>query len=42
MAPPTRLPCEGVMAMEITEGYFADVRDAERHADDSLVRNGFA
>ena len=26
MAPPTRLPCEGVMAMEITEGYFADVR----------------
>jgi hypothetical protein len=25
-APPTRLPCEGVMAMEITEGYFADVR----------------
>ena len=26
MAPPTRLPCEGVMAMEITEGYFGDVR----------------
>ncbi len=26
MAPPTRTPCEGVMAMEITEGYFADVR----------------
>lgn len=25
-APPTRLPCEGVMAMEITEGYFNDVR----------------
>jgi hypothetical protein len=25
-APPTRLPCEGVMAMEITEGYFGDVR----------------
>ena len=25
-APPTRLPCEGVMAMEITEGYFADTR----------------
>lgn len=26
MAPPTRLPCEGVMAMEITEGYFEDVK----------------
>ena len=26
MAPPTRLPCEGVMAMEITEGYFEDIR----------------
>jgi len=26
MAPPTRVPCEGVMAMEITEGYFGDVR----------------
>ena len=26
MAPPTRTPCEGVMAMEITEGYFGDVR----------------
>ena len=25
-APPTRLPCEGVMAMEITEGYFDKVR----------------
>ena len=25
-APPTRLPCEGVMAMEITEGHFGDVR----------------
>ncbi len=25
-APPTRLPCEGVMAMEITEGYFGNVR----------------
>jgi len=25
-APPTRLPCEGVMAMEITEGYFGAVR----------------
>lgn len=25
-APPTRTPCEGVMAMEITEGYFGDVR----------------
>jgi hypothetical protein len=25
-APPTRVPCEGVMAMEITEGYFDDVR----------------
>jgi hypothetical protein len=25
-APPTRLPCEGVMAQEITEGYFGDVR----------------
>jgi hypothetical protein len=25
-APPTRLPCEGVMAMEITEGYFGSVR----------------
>ena len=25
-APPTRLPCEGVMAMEITEGYYGDVR----------------
>jgi len=25
-APPTRLPCEGVMAMEITEGYFNDIR----------------
>lgn len=25
-APPTRVPCEGVMAMEITEGYYADVR----------------
>jgi hypothetical protein len=25
-APPTRVPCEGVMAMEITEGYFGDVR----------------
>src|SRR5262245_65579273 len=24
-APPTRLPCEGVMAMEITEGHFGDV-----------------
>jgi hypothetical protein len=23
---PTRLPCEGVMAMEITEGYFGSVR----------------
>ncbi len=26
LAPPTRTPCEGVMAMEITEGYFGDVR----------------
>jgi hypothetical protein len=26
MAPPTRTPCEGVMAMEITEGYFGDIR----------------
>lgn len=25
-APPTRVPCEGVLAMEITEGYFGDVR----------------
>jgi hypothetical protein len=25
-APPTRVPCEGVTAMEITEGYFGDVR----------------
>ncbi|MFT5131576.1 MAG: hypothetical protein ACI9SC_000034 [Gammaproteobacteria bacterium] len=25
-APPTRLPCEGVMAMEIAEGYFSDIR----------------
>ena len=25
-APPTRLPCEGVMAMEITEGYFGKTR----------------
>lgn len=25
-APPTRVPCEGVMAMEITEGYYGDVR----------------
>ena len=25
-APPTRLPCEGVMAMEIPEGYYGDVR----------------
>jgi hypothetical protein len=25
-APPTRLPCEGVMAMEITKGHFGDVR----------------
>jgi hypothetical protein len=25
-APPTRRPCEGVMAMEITEGYFGRVR----------------
>jgi len=25
-APPTRVPCEGVVAMEITEGYFGDVR----------------
>jgi hypothetical protein len=25
-APPTRLPCEGVMAMEITEGYFETTR----------------
>ena len=25
-ASPTRLPCEGVMAMEITEGYFGDTR----------------
>src|SRR5579872_6204623 len=24
-APPTRLPCEGVVAMEIAEGYFGDV-----------------
>ena len=24
-APPTRLPCEGVSAMEITEGHFGDV-----------------
>ncbi|MBT3170966.1 MAG: DUF1326 domain-containing protein [Rhodospirillaceae bacterium] len=26
LAPPTRTPCEGVMAMEIVEGYFGDVR----------------
>ena len=26
MAPPTRTPCEGVMAMEIVEGHFGDVR----------------
>ncbi len=25
-APPTRLPCEGVMAMEITEGYYSNTR----------------
>ena len=25
-APPTRTPCEGVMALEITEGYFGKVR----------------
>jgi hypothetical protein len=25
-APPTRLPCEGVMAMEITEGHFKDIK----------------
>ena len=25
-APPTRLPCEGVTAMEITEGYFGEFR----------------
>jgi hypothetical protein len=25
-APPTRLPCEGVMALEITEGHFEEVR----------------
>jgi hypothetical protein len=25
-APPTRVPCEGMMAMEIVEGYFGDVR----------------
>ena len=25
-APPTRLPCEGVMALEITEGYYGEVR----------------
>ncbi len=25
-APPTRVPCEGVEAMEIDEGYFGDVR----------------
>lgn len=25
-APPTRVPCEGVMAMEITEGHYGDVR----------------
>jgi hypothetical protein len=25
-APPTRVPCEGVMAMEITEGYFGETR----------------
>ena len=25
-APPTRLPCEGVMAMEITEGHFGRIR----------------
>lgn len=25
-APPTRVPCEGVMALEIPEGYFEDVR----------------
>ena len=25
-APPTRAPCEGVMALEITEGHFGDVR----------------
>ncbi len=25
-APPTRTPCEGVMALEIVEGYFGDVR----------------
>jgi len=25
-APPTRAPCEGVMGLEITEGYFGDVR----------------
>jgi len=25
-APPTRTPCEGVMALEITEGHYGDVR----------------
>lgn len=25
-APPTRLPCEGVMAMDITEGHYGDVK----------------
>jgi len=25
-APPTRVPCEGVMAMEIIDGYFGDIR----------------
>ena len=25
-APPTRLPCEGVMAMEITEGHYDGIR----------------
>lgn len=25
-APPTRVPCEGVTAQEITEGYFGDIR----------------
>ena len=25
-APPTRVPCEGVTALEITEGYFGDTR----------------
>ncbi len=24
-APPTRVPCEGLMAMEIIEGYFGDI-----------------